>query len=274
VKGQKYQATRNVLLSHVRAVQAFRANSALIKESAKIGITLNMRMYIPTDPKNAAEQIECNETLESAIGIWADPILFGNYPESLYRRTQNDPEKPIEFTDNEKALFKAYPIDVLGINYYSTTAIKQNPEKPSEFEHVSIGIKTGADWLWSYPDGILLILRWVNNRYCSLNPGLTLAITENGCATNTTVEGWSQQVELHDEIRVQYYKDHVEKLTDARKEGIPVCEYYAWTITDNFEWGAGYTERFGLIYVDFDDPNRKREKKDSYKWWKNFTANK
>jgi beta-glucosidase len=185
-------------------------------------------------------------------------------------------KKPILFSNDEKLLFTSNPIDFLGINYYSTTMLKQNPDNLAEFKHVSVGKKSGADWLWSYPEGILLILRWINERYIiatpAIRPDLKLMITENGCATNTTVEGWSETVELKDTTRVEYYKDHVEKLIEAKKEGIPLIAYFAWTITDNFEWGAGYTERFGLIYVDFEDVNRRRVKKDSFHWWREEIA--
>jgi beta-glucosidase len=49
------------------------------------------------------------------------------------------------------------------------------------------------------------------------------------------------------------------------KIGVPVRGYFVWSLLDNFEWGFGYSKRFGIVYVDY--KTQKRILKSSAKWY-------
>jgi len=78
-------------------------------------------------------------------------------------------------------------------------------------------------------------------------------ISENGAAYSDprTVEG-----RVHDERRVSYLESHIENVGLAIADGCPVTAYFCWSLLDNFEWAEGYSQRFGIIHVDFDTLER------------------
>lgn len=73
---------------------------------------------------------------------------------------------------------------------------------------------------------------------------------------------------VHDPNRIDFLHRHLLELEKATDDGVDVSGYFQWSFMDNFEWAKGYTDRFGLVYVDFE--TGERIPKDSAFWYKNW----
>ena len=95
---------------------------------------------------------------------------------------------------------------------------------------------------------------------------IPIFITENG--TYNCNEDIQSDGKIHDDQRIAYHKEFLYWIRKAMDEGIDVKGYYAWSLLDNWEWTAGYKNRFGLVHVDF--KTQKRIWKDSAYWYQNM----
>ncbi|CAI9760873.1 unnamed protein product [Fraxinus pennsylvanica] len=152
----------------------------------------------------------------------------------------------------EKGYLKKGSYDFLGINYYTTHYATNSPKTPgaipsynndhevqtsTERNGTPIGEQAGSRWLYIVPEGLYKLLVHLKERYNNPN----IYITENG---KFTASCWTY--------------------------GVRVKAYYLWSMFDNFEWADGYSVRFGIIHVDFENNQLKRFPKSSAIWWTNF----
>jgi beta-glucosidase len=94
-----------------------------------------------------------------------------------------------------------------------------------------------------------------------------IEITENGCSYSDHPD---TQGRICDQRRIDFYKGYLDQLAHAIKDGANVRGYHAWSLLDNFEWTEGYSQRFGLVWVDFE--TLKRTIKDSGYWYGRLAA--
>jgi beta-glucosidase len=73
-----------------------------------------------------------------------------------------------------------------------------------------------------------------------------------------------------DQRRTEFFKCVLADLARAIADGARVRAFHAWSLMDNFEWADGYSQRYGLTYVDFRD--QKRTVKDSGLWYGRVAA--
>ena len=76
---------------------------------------------------------------------------------------------------------------------------------------------------------------------------------------------------VHDPNRIDYVRQYLKELRRAAGDGADIRGYFYWSLLDNFEWARGYTERFGLVYVDY--ATQKRTPKDSLAWYADVIGN-
>lgn len=155
-------------------------------------------------------------------------------------------------------------LDFVGFQYYFPVTVRHNPLIPY------LGASEVSAKRRKVPH---TLLGWeINAESCgrmlhriAKYPGVTkIIITEGGCAEKEVV----QEGRVADPNRIHYCKHYLAAVLKAKNEGVPVDGYFAWTLTDNFEWTYGFTARFGLVRVDFD--TQLRTVKDSGFWFRDF----
>ena len=245
------QTVHNALYGHGLAVQAIRANGG---PNAKAGLVENLHIVWPV--------YETLEHIAAAKKAFYDknqnilfPVFTGKYSDEYLRQTGKD--KAV-FTDDEMKIIGS-KLDYIGYNMYSGPAVRAVEQKPG-FEIIPFPAdypKTKMDWPLS-PKGLYWILKYSREYFGDI----PTYITENGMAAD---DSETANGEILDLGRVEYLRTHLESVSRAASEGIPVKGYFIWSLLDNFEWALGYGQRFGLVYVDY--ATQKRTVKDSGNWF-------
>ena len=259
----QFQMTHNTLKAHGKAVIALREHA---KQKIQVGFAPTGQMSYPDSHKpediEAARQhlFQCPTDLDNwfwNLAWWMDPVLLGHYPEDglqLYH------DYLPEITKEDLELIHQ-PLDFLGQNIYNGHAIKMGKnEKPEVVERYEGFPKTSVDWPVTYE-----CLYWGPKFLADRYGNLPLYITENGMACHDTI---SLDGSVHDPNRIDFLHRYLKKLKEASEDGVDVRGYFHWAFTDNFEWSQGYNERFGLVYIDYQ--NQKRVPKDSYHWYQSI----
>jgi beta-glucosidase len=61
---------------------------------------------------------------------------------------------------------------------------------------------------------------------------------------------------VDDDDRLAYLDAHLREAHAAIADGIDLRGFMVWSLLDNFEWGWGYTQRFGVVDVDYETQQR------------------
>jgi len=247
-----------MLKAHGAAVKEIRANVS----DARIGIAPTSTVACPNsdskeDIKAAHDtyfDVPEQENYLWTVSWFSDPIFFGKYPEAGLKLFAKDLP---EMTKEDFELI-SQPLDFYGQNIYNGYMVEADKEGKARMLTRKTGHpRTAIGWP-VVPESLYWGPKFLYERY-----KLPILITENGLSCTDTV---GLDGEIHDADRCDFYHRYLRELKRAAAAGVDVMGYFAWSLMDNFEWAKGYTERFGLIHVDYE--TQKRTPKDSAYWMK------
>ena len=265
-------AVHHLNLAHGLGGRAVRAAVT----GVQLSVALNLHVIRPEDPTSDADRDAVRQADALANRAFLGPMLEGAYPADLFDDTRSITDWGF-IRDGDLAQI-AVPIDLLGVNYYSTVLVRRlrgegEPQRADGHGPSAASAWIGADDVefvaqpgpttqmgWNIePAGLTELLVGLHERY----PELPLLITENGAAFDDVV---SADGRIHDPRRVAYLHDHIEAVGAALDAGADVRGYFVWTLMDNFEWSWGYDRLFGVVRVDRD--TLERSWKDSAHWYR------
>lgn len=271
-------AAHHQLLGHGLAVEGLRAAGV----RGGVGLVNVHTPVVPADPESEGDVVFAALFDLLHNRVFADPVLLGRYP-----------EPPEGFAPLFSALAEAtpadlrqiaQPLDFYGLNYYAPTKIAAGSGSASTPDGASAAMaslpfhlaewpefpRTGFGWPIA-PEFFAVALDELAERYGAALP--PVFITENGASFPDVVEldEHDGAPRVHDGRRIDYLADHLDAALAAvagagPASGIDLRGFYAWSLLDNWEWAAGFTQRFGLVHVDFDELTR--TPKDSYAWFR------
>lgn len=254
-----FEIAHNALKAHGRAVQMLRQYG---RQKLQIGYAPTAGICYPeTDkPEDVEAARQALFSLPQDTGNWtwnvtwfSDPVFFGHYPEEGLKRYE--PYLP-RITDDDMKLISE-PIDIYGQNIYNGRCFRMGADqKPEEVKRYDGFPKTAIDWPVT-PEVLYWGPKFLYERYKT-----PLYITENGLSCHDVV---SLDGKVHDPNRIDFLARYLGALSRAADE-IDLRGYFQWSLMDNFEWAKGYSERFGLIYVDY--RTQERIMKDSAYWYR------
>ncbi|PIN18008.1 Beta-glucosidase, lactase phlorizinhydrolase [Handroanthus impetiginosus] len=265
---EPYIVGHNILLAHSATWRLYRKK---YKATQKGYVGFNIYTWGIVPYTNAKEDVLATQrAYDFFIGWLIDPLIFGNYPETVKQRVQG--RLPV-FTKYESEKIKG-SLDFIGVNHYTSILVKDDPSIhdidkwafSSDLSAKLILANTGdtpSDQYPMVPSGLYQLLEYLKQVYG--NP--PIYVHENG-------QKMRRNGTLIDTPRVEYFRGYIGSMLDAVKNGSNTKGYFAWTFLDCLELLDGYGSSYGFYYVDLDDKDLTRYPKLSAHWYSNFLQGK
>ncbi|MFM2130110.1 MAG: hypothetical protein RL477_1656 [Pseudomonadota bacterium] len=248
-------AVHHVNLAHGAGVDVLRDHVA----GALIGAVHNFTPIVP-EKDTEADRKAASDLDEHWNLAFPDPQILGKYPPGLAAAIAPH----VKAGDMARI---CRPVDFFGLNHYGPIFAKADPQAiygfgwgaaPEDAPRSDIG--------WPiFPGMFTDTLVGIAARY-----RLPIYVTENGCGGGADSAGEKPDARgrVQDNHRLSYLRQYLAAMEAAMRKGVDLRGYFVWSLLDNFEWGSGYTQRFGIVHVDY--PTQRRIPKASYAWYRDF----
>ncbi|NWI84755.1 LPH hydrolase, partial [Pitta sordida] len=266
-----YKVAHTILKAHAKVWHLYN-DKYRSRQQGKVGLVLNSDWAEPQTPTSSEDVRASERYLQFMLGWFAHPIFVnGDYPDMLKAQIQEwnqqcstaRAELPV-FTEEEKSFVKG-TADFFGLSHYTSYLVSAGADDTCTANYTSIGNfslhvdpswpQTAASWVHVVPWGLRRLLNFVSQEYTKSE--IPIYIAGNGVPTNDTDS-------LNDTLRVDYFRRYInEALKAVKEDAVDVRSYITRSMVDGFEGPAGYSLKFGLHHVNFEDANRPRTPKAS-----------
>ena len=274
---QFLKAAHTVNLAQGEAFRAIKAASS----NATVGSAYGMA---PAYPKTGSDADRAATARYHAMNnlYFLNTAIHGEYPKAF---VGEPPYEAMGYKSGDDRIMKV-ALDWVGFHYYTRRVISdasgsvasataghfgtetesgggsRDPLTQIHVEMPTEGPLTEAG-LEIWPRGIYDLVMQISREYNFP----TIEISENGCCYMDSPDDTGR---VPDARRTSFHRQILAELARAIADGARVRAYHAWSLVDNFEWADGYSERYGLTYVDF--RSQKRTIKDSGLWYGRVAA--
>jgi beta-glucosidase len=274
---QFLKAAHTVNLAQGEAFRAIKAASS----KATVGSAYGMA---PAYPKTKSEADRAATARYHAMNnlYFLNTAIYGEYPKAF---VGEPPYEAMGYKHGDEKIMRA-PLDWLGFHYYTRRIVSDARGSSQSGASGHFGTETEGDGgsrdpftqihvevpaegplteagLEIWPRGMYDLVMQISREYN--HP--TIEISENGCCY---LDAPDESGRVPDDRRTAFHREHLAELARAIADGANVRAYHAWSLVDNFEWSDGYSQRYGLTYVDF--RNQRRTVKDSGLWYGRVAA--
>lgn len=272
-QGNTYQMGYHMSLAEHRAFELLRS----IDPEAKIGPVCAIQVTYPLSSSPADVMAALNaEEMEQFYML--DMSVRGSYSPYAASYLRREGFYPAVEPEDDAVLHGSTP-DFIGINYYSSSCVKERTEPivfggfppwgAGDFILCDNLRLEKTEWMPNGldPIGLSIGMRKVHDRY-----GLPMIITENGMALS---EEPDESGAIHDEQRIAYLSAHIAQVGELIEQGYPIFGYCPWSFVDVVSSHQGFAKRYGLVFVDRTDDDIRtcdRIRKDSFYWYQKVIA--